>query len=205
MRSRNYPCSITRHRTVHPTRSHTFLFAFALALILTAAPPAQAQPDGFGLAGFDLRFGALVPLDDWDNGFLVGGSVNAAEMSEGVYLFPSASFSRVSRSEGQADVTLTDYAFGLETRHFPSGSPQGWFYGGGPSLHLLDLELGASGRSFGEASTQEVGATVVLGYALGGGESGLNVEGRGSWVSGFNSVQLLVGYRFGRWSPNPLE
>ena len=106
---------------------------------------------------------------------------------------------------GRRSSLYTDYTFGLETRHFPSGEPRGWFYGGGPQLHLIDLAAGSGGQTFGEASTQEIGATVILGYALGGGESGLNLEGRGSYVSGFNSVQLMVGYRFGRWKANPLE
>ena len=178
------------------------LVPFLLLLAMFTALPAAAAD--FGLYGFDVRAGLVIPTD-WDTGYLVGASANVAELFDGLYLFPAISYSQAEDSESALgidfDLEVTNIALGAEVRYFPDGQPRGWYFGGGPYLNLVDREFlvgfGGGGRTrVASVDTEEIGITGVAGYQLGAGDAGLLLEGRYSVVSGYDTAQLLIGYSF---------
>jgi hypothetical protein len=174
-----------------------------LLLVTLAAVAPRAEAADWGILDFDVR-GGVTLSGDWDPGYAFGGSLGIAELSPGFYLYAAAMYMQAEESlEGQFgdfDVEISSLAFGAEVRYFTAGEPRGWYFGGGPYLHLLDEEVAISLPPFGELArisveSEELGATGVAGYKLGAG-SGFFVEGRAVVVSGWNSGLVLVGFSF---------
>lgn len=169
-----------------------------LAAIYVPFSPAHAAE--FGLYGFDVRAGVVVPTD-WDTGFLVGGSVNVGELLDGLYLYPAVTYSTAEDSFAGIDLEVTDLSLGAEVRYFPAGDPTGWYFGGGPYIHFLEREVGVffpgpiPGRGFNTIDGEEIGPTAVGGYQF-GADGGLLLEARYSVVSGYDTLQVLAGYSF---------
>lgn len=167
-----------------------------LCLLVLIAPGATAAD--FGLFGFDVRAGVVLP-SDWDTGYLVGGSANVGEIVDGLYLYPALNYSQAETTVAPfgSNVTLevTSFALGAEVRYFPAGSPTAWYFGGGPYLNFLDREI-VAGRVTVNISTEEVGLMGVAGYQFGSEGTGLLAEARYSVVSGYDTVQVLAGYSF---------
>jgi len=177
------------------------LTLFTLLLLLAAAPSAQAVT--WGILDFDVR-GGVVVSGDWDPGYAFGGSVGIAELSNGLYLYPAVMYMQADESIdgpfGGFDVEISSLAFGAEVRYFSAGERRGWYFGGGPYLHLIDEEVVISLPPFGnlariDIETEELGVTGVAGYKF-NAAGGLFVEGRAVVVSGWNSGLVLVGFSF---------
>lgn len=177
------------------------LFSCLTLLLLT---PGAAGAADIGFYGAEVRAGVVFP-SDWDTGFTVGGSVNLGELTDGLYLYPGVFYSQAEETEGFAgvdvDVEVTSLALGAEVRYFLDGEARGFYFGGGPYLHFLEAEAGATVPPFGRVVTvtvdsEEIGAMGVAGYRFGGARSSFFVEGRYGLVTDFNSAQLLAGFSF---------
>lgn len=176
------------------------LWRFVLIVVCVVAVAGSASAVEFGLFGYDVRAGLVVP-SDWDTGFAIGASANIAELYDGLYLYPGVVYSQAEDTAGsglfEADLEVTSLALGAEVRYFLAQEQRGWYFGGGPYLHFLDREILVFGRrSVASVDHQEVAITGVAGYKLGAGRSGLLLEARYSIVSGYDNGQILVGYSF---------
>jgi hypothetical protein len=175
---------------------------FIAGLLLLAAASAAPAAD-FGFRGIDLHAGASFP-SDWDTGVTAGLSVNVGELTRGLYLYPAVFYSQAEQSEdflfSQIDLEITGLALGAEVRYFLSGEPSGFYFGGGPYLNRLDLELSAVVAGVPivvEDEADEVGVIGVAGYRLDLGSVSGALEARYNTVSDFDAAQLLLVLGFG--------
>lgn len=184
------------------------LSCLALALLVVLSPPADASD--FGFFGTEIRGGAVFP-DDFDTGFTVGLAFNVAELADGLYLYPALNYSEADDSRRvvlpfdavvDVDFEVSDISVGAEVRYYPSGEERGFYFGGGPYYHFLEVDASAQ-TNFpfpiivtGSADTDELGGTAVAGWRFDSGRSAYFVEGRYVVVSDFDSAQALIGISF---------
>jgi len=165
------------------------LLAFAL-LVATPAPAAD-----IGYRGLAVQGGIVAP-SNWDTGYEVGVHVDLGEITNGLFLQPSLDYWKASATDSffgiEFDRDLSNLALGADVLWYPSGDRRGWYVGGGAFLNLLRYDtLGST------LTDNRVGANAVGGYDFALGGSSAFVEGRYHVVSGFNTVQVGLGLRFG--------
>jgi hypothetical protein len=163
------------------------------ALVVLSAGSAA----GLELNGFEVRGGLTAP-SAWDPGFTLGVAADLGEVwIDNLYLYPAISYQMADESErffgSSFDLEVSSLALGAEVRYFLDDNRTGWYFGGGPYLHLLERELVVSGTRVVSTDSQEPGVTGVGGYRLAGG---LFAEGRYMVVSDFNQAQVLLGFSF---------
>lgn len=172
---------------------HLMALTIAVLATLLAATPSGAADLGF--RGLGVQAGAT-SASDWDTGYEVTLHADFGTITRGLYLQPSLSYRTASGSDDflglEIDRDLTVLALGADVLWYPARERRGWYVGGGAYLHRIDYEiLGISQEA------DRVGAAAIGGYDVPlGGLTGF-AEARYHLVSGFNTLQLGVGVRFG--------
>lgn len=169
------------------------LTAMFLALLLYVGGPASATDIGY--RGLGVQGGAVAP-SNWDTGYGVGVHVDLGEMTHGLFLQPSANYWQASGTDSflglNFDRDMSNLALGADVLWYPSGERQGWYVGGGAYLNRLEYDI------YGATLTDNrLGANAIGGYDFAFAGSAAFVEGRYHVVSGFNTVQVGLGLRFG--------
>ncbi|KAB2965158.1 MAG: outer membrane beta-barrel protein [Thermoanaerobaculia bacterium] len=182
-------------------RAARVFWAFVLAAtFLVAVRPATASEIGFN--GVGVSGGVVMPVH-WDTGQQLSVHVDLGTLTRGLYLQPSASYWRATGSDTISsgvpfipDITfdreMTNLALGADVLWYPADERRGWYVGGGAYINRVEYEI------FGGKLTDErVGGNAIGGYdfSLGGGSA--FVEARYHVLSGFNTAQLGLGFRFG--------
>lgn len=187
----------TRAIPVRHTLAARALFALALAtaLLLSVRPAGAAD---LGFRGLGVQVGATT-ASDWDTGYQVTVHADLGTLTRGLYLQPSLTYRTASATDTyrtfqveKIDRDLTVFGLGADVLWYPARERRGWYVGGGAYLNRIDYEIVGISQK-----VDRVGASAIGGYDLPlGGLTGF-AEARYHLVSGFNTLQLGVGVRFG--------
>ncbi|MDI9631210.1 MAG: hypothetical protein QM311_07110 [Acidobacteriota bacterium] len=190
IRSTAQACAISVRHTL--AARALFVLALATALLLSVRPAGAAD---LGFRGLGFQAGAT-SASNWDNGYQVTVHADFGTLTHGLYLQPSVSYRAASGSDNflglQIDRDLSVLALGADLLWYPARERRGWYVGGGAYVNRIDFKvLGIS------QETDELGASAIGGYDFPLGDLTGFAEARYHLVSGYNTLQLGVGVRFG--------